>query len=278
MVEVGTPVGVIAAQSIGEPGTQLTMRTFHIGGIAGADITHGLPRVEELFEVKPPKNKAVISEVNGKVVEIKELENDWEVIIQTKDSKGNSFRVNYLVPKDLSLKVEKGDLVVKGQALSEGAVDVKALFKLSGIKEVWRYLLNEIQKVYISQGVSINDKHIEVIIRQMFSRVRIKDPGDSEFIEGEIISKSRLIEENRKLVKEGKKPAKAVQLLLGISKAAYYSDSFLSAASFQETTRALVKAACSGGPDRLLGLKENVIIGRLIPAGTGFRERKEKKS
>jgi len=278
LVEVGTPVGVIAAQSIGEPGTQLTMRTFHIGGIAGADITHGLPRVEELFEVKPPKNKAVISEVNGKVVEIKELENDWEVIIQTKDSKGNSFRVNYLVPKDLSLKVEKGDLVVKGQALSEGAVDVKALFKLSGIKEVWRYLLNEIQKVYISQGVSINDKHIEVIIRQMFSRVRIKDPGDSEFIEGEIISKSRLIEENRKLVKEGKKPAKAVQLLLGISKAAYYSDSFLSAASFQETTRALVKAACSGGPDRLLGLKENVIIGRLIPAGTGFRERKEKKS
>mgnify|MGYP000094191473 CR=1 FL=1 len=278
LVEVGTPVGVIAAQSIGEPGTQLTMRTFHIGGIAGADITHGLPRVEELFEVKPPKTKAVISEVNGKVVEIKELENDWEVIIQTKDSKGNSFRVNYLIPKDLSLKVEKGDLVVKGQALSEGAVDVKALFKLSGAKEVWRYLLNEIQKVYISQGVSINDKHIEVIIRQMFSRVRIKDPGDSEFIEGEIISKSRLIEENRKLVKEGKKPAKAVQLLLGISKAAYYSDSFLSAASFQETTRALVKAACSGGPDRLLGLKENVIIGRLIPAGTGFRERKEKKS
>ena len=278
LVEVGTPVGVIAAQSIGEPGTQLTMRTFHIGGIAGADITHGLPRVEELFEVKPPKNKAIISEVNGKVVEIKELENDWEVIIQTKDSKGNSFRVNYLVPKDLGLKVEKGDLVVKGQALSEGAVDVKALFKLSGIKEVWRYLLNEIQKVYISQGVSINDKHIEVIIRQMFSRVRVKDPGDSEFIEGEIISKSRLIEENRKLVKEGKKPAKAVQLLLGISKAAYYSDSFLSAASFQETTRALVKAACSGGPDRLLGLKENVIIGRLIPAGTGFRERKERKS
>jgi len=278
LVEVGTPVGVIAAQSIGEPGTQLTMRTFHIGGIAGADITHGLPRVEELFEVKPPKTKAVISEVNGKVVEIKELENDWQVIIQTKDSKGNSFKVNYLVPKTLSLKVEKGDLVVKGQPLSEGAVDLKALFKLSGAKEVWRYLLNEIQKVYLSQGISINDKHIEIVIRQMFSRVKIKDPGDSEFIEGEIISKSRLIEENRKLVKEGKKPAKAVQLLLGISKAAYYSDSFLSAASFQETTRALVKAACSGGPDRLLGLKENVIIGRLIPAGTGFRERKERKS
>ncbi len=272
LVEVGTPVGIIAAQSIGEPGTQFTMRTFHIGGIAGIDITHDLPRVEELFEARTPKTEAVVSEVDGKVVEIKELDSEYQVIVQTKNLK-EKLKISYSVPKNLGLKVKKGDLVVKGEPFCEGHIDLKVLFKVSGVKEVWRYLLNEVQRIYVSQGAFINNKHVEIIIRQMFSKVRVKDPGDSDFIEGEVISKSRLIKENIKLVKQNKKPVKAVQLMLGISKAAYYSDSFLSAASFQETTRALVRAACSGEPDYLLGLKENVIIGRLIPAGTGFRNK-----
>ncbi len=276
-VEKGTAVGVIAAQSIGEPGTQLTMRTFHIGGIAGADITHGLPRVEELFEARAPKFNAVVSEVTGKVKEVLKTEKENIITIEyiPKNSKNKKPELaTYKAPRTLHPIVQKGDLISIGQALTDGHINLRELLKLSGKNETWRYIVNEIQKVYITQGALISNKHIEIIIRQMFSKVKIKDAGDSEeFVEGDIVDKSKLELENEALLKEGKKPVKAQELMLGITKAALYSDSFLSAASFQETTRALVSAACEAKEDYLRGLKENVIIGRLVPAGTGF-ERK----
>ncbi len=276
-VEKGTAVGVIAAQSIGEPGTQLTMRTFHIGGIAGADITHGLPRVEELFEVRPPKFSAVISEVVGKVKEITKTDKENIITIEYIPNGSKSKKAElatYKFPKTLQPIVKKGELVSIGQALSEGHINLRELLKTSGKAQTWRYIINEIQKVYVTQGALISNKHIEIIIRQMFSKVKIKDPGESEeFVEGDIVDKSKLEEENNFLKSQGKKPAKAQELMLGITKSALYSDSFLSAASFQETTRALVSAACEAKEDPLIGLKENVIIGRLVPAGTGF-ERK----
>ncbi len=277
LVEPGTAVGVIAAQSIGEPGTQLTMRTFHIGGVVGLDITHGLPRVEELFEIRTPKTPAVISEVTGKVKMIVKKETGNEVVIETK-IKGKRKRMTYNCPLNMRLIVKEGEEVNAGDPLTEGHLDLRSIFKLKGKEGAWRYLLNEIQRVYVSQGAAINNKHLEIIISQMFSKLRIEDAGDSEnFVEGDVVSRSQFREENQQLLEKGKKPMKAKQLILGITKSSLYSDSFLSAASFQETHRVLVSAATEGRPDKLRGLKENVIIGRLIPAGTGFRKEEKKK-
>ena len=290
-VKAGTPVGIIAAQSIGEPGTQLTLRTFHTGGIAGLDITHGLPRIEELFEVRPPKNKAIIAEADGTIVDIEELEKEIVVKLKpvkdkTKEpiKKGKATKkskaeiLTYSLAKNAQLLVKIGDKISAGDKISEGSIDLKELFKATERRRVENYIFKEIQKIYVSEGVNINNKHLEIIIRRMFSRVRIKDSGSSEFLIGEVVSKSRFLGENRKLKLEGKRPAKAVQLLLGITRSALASDSFLSAASFQETTRVLVTAATEGRIDPLKGLKENVIIGRLIPAGTGLKKPEEKKS
>ncbi len=282
LVKLGGAVGVIAAQAIGEPGTQLTLRTFHTGGVAGGeDITRGLPRVEEIFETRTPRGEALISEVHGRVKEIKEKDGQKIIKIKinnipVKRNKNNSKTSkkekikSYQVPIDRGIRVEKGDLVYPGQAFSEGNIDPKKLYKLGGIEGLVRYILKEIQKIYISGGAVINDRHIEVIIRQMLSRVKIKDPGNSKFGIEEIISKDWLNEENSKLEKENKKIAKTENILLGITKTALTTRSFLSAASFQETSRILIKAAIEGKEDPLRGLKENVIIGKLIPAGTGF--------
>jgi len=289
-VKIGTPVGIIAAQSIGEPGTQLTLRTFHTGGVAGLDITHGLPRIEELFEVRPPKNKAAIAEVEGVIINIDET--DKETILQLRPShrgtkiaakkpkkskKAKSEILSYSLNKRAKILVKVGDKVSAGTRICEGPIDLKELLKATNRRAVEQYIMQEIQKIYVSEGVNINNKHLELIIKQMFSRVKLKDQGNSEFLIGEVVSRSRFIEENRKLKAQGKKPAKAVQLLLGITRAALASDSFLSAASFQETTRILVAAATEGKIDNLTGLKENVIIGRLIPAGTGFHKKESKE-
>ncbi len=264
MVKLGEAVGIVAAQAIGEPGTQLTMRTFHTGGVVGGgDITMGLPRVEEIFEAQPLKEKAVISQVDGKVVKITP---DKIVKIETPEKEV----VEYKIPSRFSLSVKIGDVVKRGQALCEGNLDIKELFKVAGKEITQRYIIKEIQRIYVGQGVSIHDKHLETIVSQMFSRVKVKDPQDSDFIRGEIISKQKLFETNQILKKEKKKLVKATPILLGISTVALTTDSFLSAASFQETSRVLIKAALEAQEDKLLGLKENVILGKLIPAGTGF--------
>jgi len=271
LVKLGEAVGIVAAQAIGEPGTQLTLRTFHSGGVAeGGDITQGLPRVEEVFENRVPGGEAIMSEVDGKVVSVDQKKKIVKISPLTNKNKGKV--IEYRIPLDAAIWVKSGQEVKKGEQLCEGSLNLKKLYRLRGIEETWRYIVNEVQKVYASQGVDLHDKHIEIITRQMFSRVRIKDEGDSDFIPGEIVEKSEFIEENLKLKKQGKKPARAVQLLLGISKVSLTTGSFLSAASFQETSRVLIKAAIEGKEDKLLGLKENVIIGKLIPAGTGFRK------
>lgn len=284
LIELGEAIGIVSAQAIGEPGTQLTLRTFHTGGIAGgADITQGLPRVEEIFEARSPKGKAVISELNGKVSSIKdkkgqkiiEIEGYQKPINKTKRRK--KISKEYIIPPQTGVWVQKGDLVNQGQQLCEGPVDLKEMFKLVGPEPAQRYILKEVQKIYSTQGGGLNDKHIEAIIRQMFSRVRIKDSGQTNLLAGAVVEKDRFLEENQKTKKVGKKPATAQPLILGISKVALSTESFLSAASFQETVRVLIKAATEGRIDRLRGLKENVIIGKLIPAGTGFREKLEKK-
>ena len=271
LVELGEAVGIVAAQAIGEPGTQLTLRTFHTGGVAeGGDITQGLPRVEEVFENRVPGGEAVMSEVEGKVIS---LDHKKKIVkIAPSDNKKKAKVIEYRIPLDSAIWVKPGQKVKRGEQLCEGSLNLKKLYRLRGLEETWRYIVNQVQKIYSSQGVGLHDKHIEVITRQMFSRVRIKDEGDSDFIPGEIVEKSELIEENLRLKKLCKKPAKGVQLLLGISKIALTTRSFLSAASFQETSRVLIKAAIEGKEDKLLGLKENVIIGKLIPAGTGFRK------
>ncbi len=277
LIKEGRAVGVVAAQAIGEPGTQLTMRTFHTGGVAsGGDITFGLPRVQEIFEARTPGGKAEISKISGKVLEItperiiKIKASSDEVSKTAKTSKTDI--VEYEISPKTAILVEKGQDVKKGQQLCEGSLDLKEVFKLKGEEEAKRYILKEIQKIYVSQGALIHDKHIEVIIRQMFSRVKIKDSGDSYFTIGEVLERAKFIEENNRLKKEKKKLAKAVTVLLGISRVALTTDSFLSAASFQETSRVLIKAALQGKQDKLRGLKENVIIGKLIPAGTGFKK------
>ena len=278
LVKKGEAVGIVAAQAIGEPGTQLTMRTFHTGGVAeGGDITQGLPRVEEVFEARIPAGKAAISQVDGKVVEITP-----EKIIRIKPNEGSDQKnkkkkediVEYQVPPKKALWVEKGDEVKKGQQLYEGHLDLKELFKQVGKEETQKYIVKEIQKIYATQGAVIHDKHVEVIVRQMFSRIRIKDVGGSSYSVGEVMELARALEENEKLKKEKEKPMTFQTILLGISKVSLTTDSFLSAASFQETSRVLIRAAIEGKEDKLRGLKENVIIGKLIPSGTGFQEKK----
>jgi DNA-directed RNA polymerase subunit beta' len=275
LAEIGTAVGIIAAQSIGEPGTQLTMRTFHTGGVAGLDITHGLPRVEELFELRPPKGKAVLAAGDGEVVRVEERGNSKVIGLKlhatkTAKTRGRSAKktgkeVEYLIPRSALVYVKAGDAVKMGEQLSEGHVDLREYFDMKGPEELARHIINEVQKIYMAEGASINNKHIEVIVRQMFSRVRVKDAGDSsDLVVGEIIEKPKFLEANRELRRQGKTPAKGQQLLLGITRVALSTESFLSAASFQDTARVLVKAAIEGRVDPLRGLKENVIIGRLI--------------
>ncbi len=266
-VQVGEAVGIIAAQSIGEPGTQLTMRTFHTGGVAGDDITQGLPRVEELFEARKPKGLAIIAEFGG-VVAIKDTKKKREIII-TNDETGESK--TYLIPYGSRIKVLDGATLEAGDELTEGSVNPHDLLKIKGIRAVQDYMLREVQRVYRLQGVDISDKHIEVIVRQMLKKVRIENNGDTDFLPGTLVDVLDYEDMNEALVAEGKEPAEGKQILLGITKAALATDSFLSAASFQETTKVLTEAAIKGKVDSLIGLKENVIIGKLIPAGTGMR-------
>ena len=262
--EIGEAVGIIAAQSIGEPGTQLTMRTFHTGGVAGGDITQGLPRIEELFEARKPKGLAVITEVSG-TVRIKEEDRKKEVTILTED---NTAEV-YPIPPASRLRVKEGTYVVAGDILTEGSVNPHDLLRIKGARGVQDYLLQEVQKVYRMQGVDINDKHIEVIVRQMLRKVKVEDSNDSEFLPGGLVDALEFHKSNDQIVESGGDAATASPVLLGITKASLATDSFLSAASFQETTRVLTDAAIKGKEDPLIGLKENVIIGKLIPAGTG---------
>ncbi|MFH1838357.1 MAG: DNA-directed RNA polymerase subunit beta' [Candidatus Kuenenbacteria bacterium] len=328
LVNLGVAVGVIAAQSIGEPGTQLTMRTFHTGGVAGRDITQGLPRVEEIFEARSTKRKAIISEVDGKIIEIEEDKNK-KVLIKCEGTSEDSYKIKdireqqilvkegqkikkgdiilkqgkkkkeiialrsgqikilkneikiifseekikeYLIPSGYILKVKENELVTMGDALTEGNLDLEELFRFKGRQAVQKYILEEIQYIYSSQGQKVSDKHLEIIIRQMFSRVFVQDPGGSEFLKGEIISKLFFTKINKKLLEEKKPLIKVKELFLGITRVSLLTESFLSAASFQETARVLIDAAITGHVDELKGLKENVIIGRLIPVGTGFKD------
>ncbi|MEW6572456.1 MAG: DNA-directed RNA polymerase subunit beta' [Bacillota bacterium] len=265
LVDIGEAVGIIAAQSIGEPGTQLTMRTFHTGGVAGEDITQGLPRVEELFEARRPKGQAVIAEMDG-VVHIHETKGRREIeLINT-----NGDHVTYPVPFGARLRVQDGDRVVAGDELTEGSVNPHDLLKIKGVTATQLYLLKEVQRVYRLQGVEINDKHIEVVIRQMFRKVKIEEAGDTDLLPGGLVELYEFEEENERVLAKGGQPAVARPVLLGITKASLATESFLSAASFQETTRVLTEAAIKGKEDPLIGLKENVIIGKLIPAGTGL--------
>ncbi|WP_044928007.1 MULTISPECIES: DNA-directed RNA polymerase subunit beta' [unclassified Butyrivibrio] len=266
-VQVGETVGIIAAQSIGEPGTQLTMRTFHTGGVAGGDITQGLPRVEELFEARKPKGLAIISELDGTAT-IKDTKKKREVII-TNNETGESKA--YLIPYGSRIKVMDNEQVEAGDELTEGSVNPHDLLKIKGIRAVQDYLLREVQRVYRLQGVDICDKHIEVIVRQMLKKVRIEESGDTNFLPGTLVDVLDFEDDNERLISEGKKPAEGKQVILGITKAALATNSFLSAASFQETTKVLTDAAIKGKVDPLIGLKENVIIGKLIPAGTGMK-------
>ena len=266
-VEVGEAVGTIAAQSIGEPGTQLTMRTFHTGGVAGDDITQGLPRIQEIFEARNPKGVATISEVTGEVVSIEENAGS-----RTKEItiKGTTDTRSYTVPFTARLKVEEGQMIHRGAPLTEGSIDPKELLRVRDVLSVENYLLREVQKVYRMQGVEIGDKHVEVMVRQMLRKVRVMDPGSTEILPGTLLDIADFTERNRSAIMNGEVPATARPVLLGITKASLETNSFLSAASFQETTRVLTDASIRGKKDHLLGLKENVIIGKIIPAGTGM--------
>ncbi len=272
-VQVGEAVGIIAAQSIGEPGTQLTMRTFHTGGVAGDDITQGLPRVEELFEARKPKGLAIIAEFAGKA-EIRDTKKKREVVI-TNDETGESKA--YLIPYGSRIKVVDGQVLEAGDELTEGSVNPHDLLKIKGIRAVQDYMLREVQRVYRLQGVDIADKHIEVIVRQMLKKIRIENNGDAEFLPGTLVDILDFEDMNEQLIAEGKEPAEGKQVMLGITKAALATNSFLSAASFQETTKVLTEAAIKGKVDPLIGLKENVIIGKLIPAGTGMKRYRDTK-
>jgi DNA-directed RNA polymerase subunit beta' len=332
MVRLGAAVGIVAAQSIGEPGTQLTMRTFHTGGSASVkDITQGLPRVEELFEAREPKGQAYVTEIDGQVYIAKPNNKEYIVRIQgadvTKDTytlgeaqstikdgikvesgetlyidesgkavkaktaglvrleKGHIFVIHesdqvkeYIIPASLSLLVKDGDLVIKGQQMTEGNLNPGQIMLLRGIEAAQKYIVKEVQDIYVSQGQNIHDKHIEIIVKQMFSKVRITNSGDSELTVGEVADKAKLSYVNEDLKAAGKRPVEAEQLLMGITKVSLNTDSFLAAASFQETTRVLIEAAVTGKTDYLRGLKENVIIGKLIPAGTGFTDQIAKEN
>ncbi|MBB6451449.1 DNA-directed RNA polymerase subunit beta' [Geomicrobium halophilum] len=265
-VEVGEAVGIIAAQSIGEPGTQLTMRTFHTGGVAGDDITQGLPRIQELFEARNPKGQALISELAGTVSEVQDTGDKKDIVI-----KGEFESRSYTTAYGARLSVAEGDEVEAGQALTEGSIDPKELLKVTGLKEVQEYLLKEVQKVYRMQGVEIGDKHVEVMVRQMLRKIRVNDSGDTKILPGTLVEVNQFNEANKDVLKKDKRPAVGNPIILGITKASLETDSFLSAASFQETTRVLTDAGIKGRTDELLGLKENVIIGKLVPAGTGMQ-------
>ena len=265
-VSIGEAVGIIAAQSIGEPGTQLTMRTIHSGGVAGvADITQGLPRVEELFEARKPKGLAIVSEIDG-TVRIKEEKNKKEVVI-----KGEHEAKEYVIPFGSKLRVREGDEVLAGDPITEGSINPGEILAIKGPTGVFEYLTTEVQKVYRNQGVDINDKHIELIARQMLKKVRVEDNGDTNMFSGSLVDMYDFEDENNRVIAEGKTPATGKRVLLGITKASLATESFLSAASFQETTKVLTEAAIKGKTDELIGLKENVIIGKLIPAGTGMK-------
>ena len=270
-VAIGESVGIIAAQSIGEPGTQLTMRTFHTGGVAGGDITQGLPRVEELFEARNPKGLATITEIDGKVT-INDDKKRKEVTVVGKDD-----AKTYVIPFGSKLKVKEGDEIKAGAPLTEGSINPNDILAINGPEGVYNYIISEVQKVYRNQGVDINDKHIEVITKQMLNKVRVEDAGDTGLFTASLVDMYEFEDANNKAIEEGKRPAKGRRVLLGITKASLATDSFLSAASFQETTKVLTEAAIKGKTDELLGLKENVIIGKLIPAGTGLKKYKNLK-
>ena len=270
-VNIGEAVGIIAAQSIGEPGTQLTMRTIHTGGVAGSDITQGLPRVEELFEARKPKGVAVVTEIAGKV-SIADNNKRKEVTITGKDN-----AKTYVISFGSKLRVKDGDEIEAGDPITEGSINPNDILVIKGPAGVHDYLVSEVQKVYRNQGVDINDKHIEVIGRQMLKKVKIEDEGDTHMFTGSFVDMYEFEDQNKLMEQEGKRPAKGRRVLLGITKASLATESFLSAASFQETTRVLTEAAVKGRVDNLLGLKENVIIGKLIPAGTGMNRYKRIK-
>ena len=272
-MQVGESVGIIAAQSIGEPGTQLTMRTFHTGGVAGGDITQGLPRVEELFEARKPKGLAIIAEFGG-VVTSKDTKKKREIVV-TDNETGNSK--SYLIPYGSRIKVMDGQVIKAGDELTEGSVNPHDILKIKGVRAVQDYMIQEVQRVYRLQGVEINDKHVEVIVRQMLKKIRVEESGDSGVLPGTSMDVLDFDDMNEALVKEGKEPAVGKQIMLGITKASLATDSFLSAASFQETTKVLTEAAINGKVDHLIGLKENVIIGKLIPAGTGMKRYRDVK-
>ena len=270
VVNIGESVGIIAAQSIGEPGTQLTMRTFHTGGVAAAaDITQGLPRVEELFEARKPKGLAVISETSG-IVSINETKRKREVVVTSPEGESTSYSIVY----GSRLKVKSGDVIEAGDEITDGSVNPHDILKIKGVQGVQNYLIKEVQRVYRLQGVDINDKHIEIIVKQMLNKVKIEEAGDTDMLPGSLVNIHEFNENNKKAIEDGGKPADAKRTLLGITKASLATESFLSAASFQETTRVLTEAAIKGKEDHLLGLKENVIIGKLIPAGTGMKRYK----
>ncbi|MDO4343464.1 MAG: DNA-directed RNA polymerase subunit beta', partial [Eubacteriales bacterium] len=266
-VQVGESVGIIAAQSIGEPGTQLTMRTFHTGGVAGGDITQGLPRVEELFEARKPKGLAIITEIAGRV-EIRDTKKKREIVV-TNEETGEAK--TYLIPYGSRIKAQDGQVLEAGDELTEGSINPHDILKIKGVRAAQDYMLQEVQRVYRLQGVEINDKHIEVIVRQMLKKIRVEENGDTDFLPGTMVDALEFEDVNEKAIAEGKKPAEGKQVMLGITKAALATNSFLSAASFQETTKVLTEAAIKGKTDPLIGLKENVLIGKLIPAGTGMK-------
>ena len=265
-VQVGEAVGIIAAQSIGEPGTQLTMRTFHTGGVAGGDITQGLPRVEELFEARKPKGLAIISEIAGKV-SIQDTKNRREVVVTADDGEEKKYPINY----GSRIKVFEGDVIEAGDEITEGSINPHDLLSIKGVRAVQDYMIREVQRVYRLQGVEINDKHIEMIVRQMLKKIKISEPGDSDYLTGEYADIIEFEELNEQLEQEGFEKAEGERTMLGITKASLATNSFLSAASFQETTKVLTDAAIKGKVDKLIGLKENVILGKLIPAGTGMK-------
>ncbi|MBQ3166189.1 MAG: DNA-directed RNA polymerase subunit beta', partial [Clostridia bacterium] len=274
-VNIGEAVGIIAAQSIGEPGTQLTMRTFHTGGIASdQDITAGLPRIEELFEARRPKGQAIVCENEGIVTIEENKEEGLRHIVVKGSGTGKDATKDYAVPFNAGIKVKNGDAVEPGTILTSGSVYPQDVLKAKGAKGVQDYILHEVQSVYRSQGVDINDKHVEIIVRQMLRKVRIEKCGDTDMLPGEMVDITRFEAENLKAMNNGKAPATAKRVLLGITKASLATESFLSAASFQETARVLTEAAIKNKVDPLLGLKENVIIGKLIPAGTGVKDYK----
>ncbi len=263
-VEIGVPVGVIAAQSIGEPGTQLTLRTKHTGGVVGVDVTQGLPRIQELFEVRTPKLPSPLAEISGKV-RVKETIDGYEIKLSGKDKNNASKVVTYLLPANVTLLVSDGDLVAQGAQLSSGSLDVREVMEVKGLEAAQQYLINSIQAVYESQGISIHDKHIEVIVKEMSDKLKIEDPGDTNFLYGQVVTRAVYAAENEKAKAAKGKPAKGKKVLLGLIQSALSTGSWLSAASFQQTTSVLTEASLIAEVDNLIGLKENVIIGRLIP-------------